>query len=176
MFRTLSCQQNLITDHFSLLNHLKNIDAEDFENQPAISQFLSKKDEGQIAVSINAPNLHYLFRNNHTYGHDDKFDLIRRLKRNHTISRTSCLIADFIRNTSLKQTISDIEKCGYVIRLQYWPETVCDFGRRNLSESGKQTQFMDLLQRPELTTKVRERLRKEIIRKFLRGEMAIVGI
>ena len=175
MFRTLSCQRNGITDSFSLINIMKNISGADYNKRPVISEYLTKKDEGQIAVSINAPDLHSLFRNNFTYGYDDKYDLLKRLRKSNATLRKSCLVANYISKTSLKQSIADIEKCGYLIRLQYWPDAYCGIGRDKDGDKN-QSEFKDFLQRPELRSKIRERLRKETIRRIQQVNMTISGI
>ena len=175
MFRNLACQRRAVTDNFSLIRLMKSFTAKEFDKQPVISEFLTKKDEGQIAVSINAPDLHSLFRNKFTYGHDDKYDLLKRLRKSKATVRKSCLVANYIIKTSLKQSIADIETCGYLIRLQYWPETHCETQHDNLREINVNSISKDILKRPEFTSKVREKLRKQAIRRIEQGNWSLVG-
>ena len=163
MFRSLGCQESIINDNFSLLNHLEKIDPKDFDKQPVISEYLTKKDEGQVAVSTKARDLHKVFQSNLAYGNDSKYELIKRLNRKRATPRSTCLFANYIRKTSLEKTKEDIKECGYVIRLQYWPENSCNVVRDNMSDIRKLWIFEEVVDRPEFTSRVRERLRKTSI-------------
>ena len=62
IFRSLNCQEQLLADNFSLVDHLTKVDTKKFSEQRTISEYLTKKDEAQIAISTKETNLLNVFR------------------------------------------------------------------------------------------------------------------
>ena len=168
MFRVIYCQQKLITDKFSFLDHLKSVDSKAFDNQEVVSEYFAKKDEAQIAVSRNESSLFKLFSSDTLYGNGDKVKLLNKLRRENKFPRPSCLDEFFNRKTSLNGTIDDVKNCGYVIRLQYWPENICEDTKWQQNETIRKKLIDEIKIRPEVSLQVREKLRQESMKKIFK--------
>ena len=166
MFRVLSCQGKLMNDQFSLLDHLYSVNSKDFDTQPVISEYLTKKDEGQIAVSMSEKSLFELFRNDAVYGRNDKRNLVDALRKENKIPWPRCSIENWNGQISLNGTIEDIKNCGYIMRLQYWPEKICEVTEGGLNGPKRNNLIDGIKKRPEIDVKVREKLRQESIKKI----------
>ena len=159
MFRSLKCQEQLLTDNFSFVDYLTKLDSKNFSEQRTISEYLTKR-EAQIAISTEETNLLNLFRTDLSYGRSDRRNLLKKLKKRRSLPFRNCLNENWVRDSPLKDTIIDIKNCGCVIRLQYYPETKCDINNDSMNKTEKK---MMLEMRPEVEWRVRENLRNSSV-------------
>merc|ERR1712226_64551 len=155
MFRAISCQEHIITDKFSGLKIFSEMSVFHYLTKRLVSNYITKKDEGQVIISAKAPNLKTTFQSEFVHPNDDKYHLIKLLKKNPYCHEPSCLVANYMQSSSSPSNDANkISRCGYVIRLQYWPEKNCS----KFNESNSNL--------PEVSSKLREYLRRLSLNKL----------
>ena len=174
LFRILQCQNQLFTADFSFDKELSHSMMKYYRKFPTISERLTRKQEGQIAISTNFDNILNFFSDSYLYSKLSKMSLIEDLE-NSNYSRIRCgyragvELADDSRGR-IRQYILN---CGYVLRLLFWPENdTCSINARKpkvhnrsriLKERPNITDLIwisrKLRRRPEVNMQIRGRLR-----------------
>ena len=179
-FRVLGCQKEVFTNNFVFAKEMERYSHfHDFSIHPAISDVLSRRQEGQFALSSCLGNIRSFFSTYHLYSHSPKLSVINDLKVKFN-GKFSCGSDVGKENKSdfepRMQTVDSIKRCGYVIRLSYWPEKdKCPYMEtpENSKVTGKQLHAREFGEKlfamsrtPEVNSFIRKRLRERSVNKL----------
>ena len=125
-FRILSCQKEFFNNEFMFEYEFKKYSHfKDFNIHPAISDVISRRQEGQFALSSWLHNVNNFFSEEKLYSKAPKLSIIDSLAEDYD-GQFSCGTDVGKENRSryeLRQPTMDyVKRCGYVLRLLYWPE------------------------------------------------------
>ena len=158
MFRVIRCQDALFDDNYEAVSDVLLQTLDLLDQITILSSTLSVKQEGQIAFSTEFDKVADIFPEKLIYFKRDKVAFMDSLKGNYT--NLTCGyesgVSFYNGRITREQTIEQIERCGYVIRLSYWPEidkcepvTDWDWFKRNIEH------------RPEVDVLMNHNLRKQ---------------
>ena len=122
LFRIIGCQRVKFKDSFRFDKELETSRATVKSKYPVISEFLSFKQEGQIAVSTLFPDILEFFDPSEKYSLKSKLGLINRLKTNNPNLRCGYNAGNEFTDRSMSKMLYYANNCGYTLRLLYWPE------------------------------------------------------
>ena len=122
LFRILGCQSLYFNDSFRFDREMQNSYLQLSGKFPTISEFLSRKQEGQIAVATTVPNITLFFSPKQKYGAKSKLGLIQKLKSNQYHNSRCGYNSGYEFNArTASYMLYHSLSCGYVLRLVYWP-------------------------------------------------------
>ena len=162
-FRVISCQKELFDNDFVLWEEMRKSHWRSEKQCPAISERLSRKQEGQIAVSHRQPNVTSFFPLSRGYNKRSKLSVIQSLHK----YKLRCGYGAGIEYSrkNFRQTLQDVKRCGYVLRLLYWPES--DRCQSNEQEKSVEQIAEQLRNLPEAKMKIRHKLRGKSAQQML---------
>ena len=175
LFRALRCQRIVFDDYFLIDDEFQNSFVNVREKYPVITDNLSRKQEGQLAISAKHPNVRSFFDSNEKYSKRSKMGLIERLNDDPEHQKLRCggHVGLEWENAEMSQLIHDVHKCGYSIRLLYWPTNdYCPYDQMpllpeltmNLKELSLHK--VDLKMKTEVSSYRRFRMRNKSVKKL----------
>ena len=175
LFRALRCQRIVFDDYFQIDDEFQNSFVNVREKYPVITDNLSRKQEGQLAISAKHPEARTFFDSNEKYSKRSKMGLIERLNDDPEYQKLRC--GGFVglewKNAAMSQMLHDVHTCGYSIRLLYWPkEDNCPFDQMprlpELAMDKKELSdhSINLNKRTEVSSNRRYKMRKRSVKKL----------
>ena len=174
LFRALKCQSTIFTDSFSITREFQRLPKKKvFESFPAISDFLSRKQEGQLAISTKLTNITNFFSESFLYSLASKLSAIKEIP-SMTFLKFACgRQAGWEKeNESRKFMYNFAAECGFVIRLLYWPERDECASTQNISM--RHLPRKDL--RGRITRHGEELMKKSEVNRSLRGRLRDISV
>ena len=178
-FRILICQKKLFNNSFIFerefrkYSHLK-----DFSVHPAISDVLSRRQEGQFALSTSLHDVFGFFSEEKLYSKAPKLSIIDSLAEDYP-GKFSCGPEAGKENKSFYEprisTLDHVKRCGYVLRLLYWPdkdscpfmETTTNDYEKGMADPREFGNRLSTLSRtPEVNSFTRKKMRERSVNKL----------
>ena len=174
LFRVLRCQTTFFDNNFEIDSEFQNSFVQLSRHYPVITDNLSRKQEGQIAVSTDLDNIESFFSPEEKYSHRSKLGLIARLKEgNSRYLRCGAAAGLEHENNTEVSMLFHVHTCGYAVRLVYWPKyDECPFiekpvlpelamNRFNLKKHKK-----EVTKRADVNSRARSHLRKKSVKRL----------
>ena len=167
-FRAIQCQNTTFTNSFQFDRELSLSMLKYNRKFPTISEDLSRKQEGQIALSSDLKGVENFFSESYLYSKKSKMSLIEDLEEgNNTRVRCGHRAGTENHSETRAKVRQYVLSCGYAIRLLYWPENdkcqktikLPDHRNASMNLTGIIWASQKLMKRSEVNMEVRGRLR-----------------